>query len=228
MTQQDVFSRKAEEWWDRRGAFKMLHTMNDCRMAAIIDTVGPLKHKSILDYGCGGGILAESLAQQGAKVTAVDISQESICIATQHARAQGLDIEYIQGTIDELQGVYFDDKPFDMVCALECLEHVEHPQRLIESLVSGLKKGGYAVFSTLNRNMYAYLMGIVAAEYLLGWVEPGTHEYEKFIKPSELVKMARRAGLELQVLQGMTFDMRTQLFTLTHDVKLNYIAFFQK
>ncbi len=228
MTEQDVFSRKAEQWWDLEGPFKMLHKMNACRTHTIQKSIRDLKGKTVFDYGCGGGILAETLSSMGAKVTGMDMSRESIEVARAHGQKKSTGVNYLHGTIDDLDDRYFSDAQFDVVCALECLEHVTYPERLVASLSGCTKEGGYAVFSTINRSLYTYLMGIVAAEYLLGWVEPGTHEHAKFIKPSELVKMSKNSGLELEELEGMSFSMRDQDFSLSNDVSLNYIAIFKK
>lgn len=225
---QDVFSKHADKWWDADGPFKMLHRMHPHRLECITDSVGSIKGKRVLDYGCGGGLLSESLCQLGADVVGVDQSDEVIKVARHHANKSGLSIDYISGDIDQLDDKYFSNEKFDMVCALECLEHVAHPKRLIACLSSCLKVGGYVAFSTINRNMYGYLLGIIAAEYLLGWVEPGTHEYAYFIRPSECVAMARSANLELQVLNGLSFNMSQQDFYLSSDVSLNYIAIFKK
>lgn len=228
MQERDVFSENAAGWWDPEGPFKMLHRMNPVRLAFIKRAVGQLSGRRILDYGCGGGLFSELLCQNGADVTGVDTSAPTIASAQSHALQNGLDIDYIHGTIDTLSERYFGKNAFDMVCAIECLEHVEQPKRLVSSLCSALKPGGFAVFSTLNRSWYTYMMGIIAAEYLLGWVEPGTHAHNQFIKPSELVKMARQSHLTLKDMAGMQFHLNDQRFHLDDDVSLNYIVCFQK
>lgn len=228
MQEQDVFSDNAASWWDPEGPFKMLHRMNPVRLAFIKQAVGQLSGRRILDYGCGGGLFSELLCQNGAEVTAVDISAPSITSARAHAQQNGMEIDYIHGTIDTLSEQYFGDNAFDIVCAIECLEHVEQPKRLVSSLCSALKPGGFAIFSTLNRSWYTYVMGIIAAEYLLGWVEPGTHAHNQFIKPSELAKMARQSHLTLKDMAGMQFHLSDQGFHLSNDVSLNYIACFHK
>ena len=225
---QDVFSKNAEAWWDAKGPFKMLHRMNPIRFAFIKQHVHGLAEKRILDYGCGGGILSESLAKEGAFVLGMDLSAESIAVAKNHAQKEGLAITYQAGAIDQLDSRYFDREPFDVVISLECLEHVQYPARLVASLASCVKPGGHVVLSTINRNLYAYIFAIVCAEYLLGWVDPGTHVYQDFIKPSELVSMARDAGLTLKVMQGMVFESKTQNFVLSDDVSMNYMVLFQK
>ena len=228
MQERDVFSENAAGWWDPEGPFKMLHRMNPVRLAFLKRAVGQLSSQRILDYGCGGGLFSELLCQNGANVTGIDISAQSIAFAKAHARQSGMEIDYQQGTIDDLPERYFRRDAFDVVCAIECLEHVERPHRLVSSLASALKPGGYAIFSTLNRSWYTYVMGIIAAEYLLGWVEPGTHAHDQFIKPSELAKMGRQSGLTIVDIAGMSFHLNDQAFHLCDDVSLNYIACFQK
>ncbi len=224
----DVYSDNAQSWWDDEGPFKMLHRMHPHRLAYLLRHLSEVQDCHILDYGCGGGLLSESLAQLGAKVVSVDQSARTIDFARAHAVQMNLPIHYVHGTVDTLDDRYFSYDCFDAVCALECLEHVQSPQRLMVSLSSCLRLGGYAFFSTLNRTLLSGLFGIVAAEYLLGWVEPGTHEYDKFIKPSELVSMAHAANLELVDLQGISFNVRTQDFYLSRDVQINYMAVFRK
>ena len=228
MDKRDVFSRKAELWWDLDGPFKMLHRMNACRMQEIERKLGKLNAKRILDYGCGGGILSESLARSGASVTGIDMSDESIEIAKIHAKKENLSINYLTGTVDDIPDGYFAEDQFDVICLLECLEHVVNPEKLLMCLSGCLKDDGHMVISTINRSLYTYLMAIIAAEYLLGWVEPGTHEHEKFIKPSELVRMSEMSNLQAVALSGMSFSMKDQDFYLSTDVSLNYIAIFKK
>ena len=228
MQEQDVFSRSAESWWDTNGPFKMLHKMNPVRLAFVKQNLSNLGKLNILDYACGGGLFSESLCQQGARVTGVDTSAASIHFAKQHATENDLCINYIHGTIDDLDEQCFAQDAFDAVCALECVEHVDRPEQLIASLTSALKPGGYLFISTLNRSWYTYCMGIIAAEYLLGWVEPGTHNHNQFIKPSELANMCRRAQLEIREIAGISFDMSKQSFLLSDDVSLNYIMCLQK
>lgn len=225
---EDIFSKNAAAWWDLEGGFKMLHRMNPTRLTFIKENLGDLTGKRILDYGCGGGLLSESLIREGARVLGMDLSTESIAVAKEHAVFSGLAADYQVGTIDQLDNRYFEQEPFDIVVSLECLEHVQYPERLVASLSSCLKPGGYMVLSTINRNLYAYFFGIVCAEYLLGWVDPGTHVYQDFIKPSELVAMGRDAGLSLHVMQGMVFDVKSQAFFLSDDVTMNYMMLLQK
>lgn len=224
----DVYSDNAKNWWDKQGPFKMLHRMHPHRLACLLNHLPELSDAHVLDYACGGGLMAESLCRLGARVVGVDQSAEIIDAARSHALADKLAVTYIHGTIDSLDDVYFIDDPFDVVCALECLEHVQSPERMLASLSSCLKPGGYAVFSTINRTALSTLFGIFAAEYLLGWVEPGTHEYDKFIKPSELVRMGESSGLSLIDLQGISFDTKIQDFYLSDDVTINYITVFRK
>jgi len=206
----------------------MLHVMHQCRLDYIKMQLPSLNGLTVLDYGCGGGLLSESLCQLGATVMGMDMNSPSIEVAKQHAQQEGLQIDYQNGTIDDLGDEYFSSKAFDIVFALECLEHIRHPKRLIKSLSGALKNGGYMVISTLNRNITSYLLGIIAAEQLLGWVEPGTHDHHLFIKPSEMRKMCSEHGLQLKDLSGMSFDTKTQAFSITNDVSLNYIMVFKK
>ena len=224
----DVYTAQAAYWWDKNGPFKMLHRLHPTRFALIVSQVDDLSGKYVLDYACGGGFLAESLVQAGAEVVGLDINERCIEVAQAHAKQSGLCIDYRCGDIDSLISSYNKKKVFDMVCALECLEHVAYPRRMVESLASYLGPGGYAVFSTINRNIKSYLLGVIAAEYLLGWVEPGTHEHNRFIKPSELVEMCRNAGLQLYYLAGMCFDLKTQTFHRSDCVDVNYLAIFVK
>lgn len=206
----------------------MLHAMHQCRLNYIKVQLPNLSRLTVLDYGCGGGLLSESLCQLGSTVVGMDMNAPSIQVAKQHALEQDLQIDYLNGTIDDLGDEYFSSKAFDIVFALECLEHIRHPKRLIKSLSGALQKGGYMVISTLNRNITSYLLGIIAAEQLLGWVEPGTHDHHLFIKPSEMRKMCSEHGLRLIDLSGLSFDMKTQAFSITNDVSLNYIMVFKK
>ena len=223
-----VFDQDAAFWWDAEGPFKMLHRMNPLRkdfVAKHIDCAG----KTFLDVGCGGGLFCESLVDLGAEVYGIDESQASIEVAKAHAKLSNKRIDYTKAELLAFAKKKIGAKQhYDAIAALEMLEHVEDPQRIVNALSHMLKPGGYAVFSTINRNLWSFFGAIIAAEYLLGWVQEGTHQYPQFIKPSELVNMAEKSGLFLQVLQGISLDFAQKKFNVTEDVSINYIALFQK
>ena len=223
-----VFDQDASFWWDQDGPFKMLHRMNPMRIDLIsknIDCLG----KKVLDIGCGGGLLAESLAELGADVTAIDSSQASIDVAQAHAKLSRKSINYIKSDFLQFAKTSIaKDLQFDVITAMEMIEHIDNPKRYLEGMSHMLKPGGFLVLSTLNRTWLSFLGGIIAAEYLLGWVQKGTHQYSRFIKPSELMDMAYDCNLGLKKLQGLTWEFGKKRFVFSQDVSINYFVILQK
>ena len=218
----DKFSEIAAHWWDPEGQFKPLHAINPLRLSYIETLSDGLFGKRVLDIGCGGGILAESMANRGAEVTGIDMANASLEIARLHSLETGVKVEYQCMSAEQMA----NQQPgqYDIVTCMEMLEHVPDPASVIRSCATLVKPGGKVFFSTLNRNLKSYLMGIVAAEYVLQWVPKGTHEYERFIKPSELIKMADQAGLFTRSATGLHFDPFNQAFVLSdRNLDVNYI-----
>lgn len=216
------FSDLAERWWDLDGPYKSLHDINPLRVKFIQDRVN-LTGKHALDVGCGGGLLAESLAGLGAKVTAIDQSAALLEVARNHSEGK-FEIEYSQ-----IQAEILAEKvpgTFDVVTCLEVLEHVPDPVSLIKACARLVKPNGHVFFSTLNRNLKAYLFAIVAAEYVLSLLPKGTHEYAKFIRPSELVAWARQVNLAPVELIGISYQPLTKQYFFTENVDVNYLAYF--
>jgi 2-polyprenyl-6-hydroxyphenyl methylase/3-demethylubiquinone-9 3-methyltransferase len=220
------FNQLANQWWDAEGDFKTLHKINPVRMDYVIRQTGGLKNKTVLDVGCGGGILAESMAVLGAAVTAIDLAEDSIAAAKAHARAQSLEINYRLAAADDL--VAESDNRFDVVTCMELLEHVPHPAELITVCSTLCKTEGHIVFSTINRTLQAFSLAIVGAEYLLKLLPAGTHDYDKFIRPSELAGWSRAAGLEVRDISGMRYNPLNHRASLTKDVSVNYLMFCRK
>ncbi len=217
------FDAVARTWWDETGDFKPLHQMNPIRLGYIIDRVGELKGLKALDVGCGGGILTESLAREGAAVTGIDMAEKPLQVARLHAIESGLeDISYQQTTIEEFAASHAGE--FDVVTCLEMLEHVPDPASVIATCHTLLKPGGHLLLSTINRNPKAYALAVVGAEYVLGLLPRGTHDYEKFIKPSELAAMLRAGSFQLEDVTGMTYNPLTETFRLGRDTDINYLA----
>ena len=216
------FEALASRWWDRSGEFKPLHDINPLR-ANYIDRHSPVADKRLVDVGCGGGILAESMAQRGANVTGIDMGEAPLSVARLHQLESGVEVDYLQSTAEELA----EKEPgaFDIVCCLEMLEHVPDPGAVIRACAEMAKPGGALYFSTINRNPQAYLFAIVGAEHLLKLLPAGTHEYDKFIKPSELAGWIRDAGLVLKDMTGLTYNPITRNYRLNpRDVKVNYMV----
>lgn len=219
-TEVDKFNSLASRWWDPESEFKPLHSMNPIRLD-YIDSKAKLGGKAVLDIGCGGGILAESMAQCGAKVTGIDMAEDVLAIARMHLLESGLNIDYRQLTAEQLA----KQQPgsFDVITCMELLEHVPDPGSLVKACATLIKPGGHVFFSTINRNSKAYLFAIIGAEYILGMLPKGTHDFAKFIKPSELSSWIRRTGLTTQNFSGIKYHPLTQSFTLSDDVSVNYI-----
>jgi 2-polyprenyl-6-hydroxyphenyl methylase/3-demethylubiquinone-9 3-methyltransferase len=215
------FEELARRWWDKNSEFKPLHAINPLRVGYIAERVD-LAGKRVLDVGCGGGILSESLAAAGAYVTGIDAGKGPISVAQLHLHESGLNVDYRQITIEELA----EEAPgkFDVITCLEMLEHVPDPASVIRTCRSLLKDDGELFLSTINRNPKAYLFAIVGAEYILGLLPKGTHDYDKLITPSELASYCRQAGLTVQDLTGMTYNPLTKVYRLGRDVDVNYLA----
>lgn len=221
----DKFNDLAHEWWNTDGAFKTLHQINPLRCEFIQKHIA-LENKTLLDVGCGGGILSEALAKLGAQVSAIDLAPQSIEIAKLHLYESNLSVNY--ECIEVGAKAVQSPESFDVVTCMEMLEHVPDPAYIIQECAKLLKSGGMAFFSTLNRNFKSYALGVVAAEYILNLVPQGTHDYQKFIKPAELRNMLKQAGFELVALNGMTYNPISQTATLSFDTSINYMVACQK
>ena len=216
----DKFSVLAHRWWDEHGEFRPLHLLNPHRLRWIQDHVG-LGGKAVVDIGCGGGILSESMAAAGAKVTGIDLADASLQVARLHALDAQLDIDYRLVSAERLATEAAGQ--FDAVTCMEMLEHVPDPASIIQASAALVRPGGWVFVSTLNRNAKAYLFAILGAEYLLRLLPKGTHDYAKFLQPSEISAMGRRCGLETADIAGLEFQPLTQRFRITHDPSVNYL-----
>lgn len=224
----DKFSQHAQQWWDVQGPLKTLHQVNPVRVDWISQFT-PLKDVRLVDVGCGGGILSEALANQGARVVGVDMAGDSIEVARKHAQMGGLDIDYKISTAETLADS--ERSAFDVVVCMEMLEHVPSPESVIKSCAEMAKVGGKVFFSTLNRHPKAFALSIVAAEYLLNWIPKGTHSYKTFIKPSELAEHARRHGLEVVAVAGIGYAPwadKAAPFVLSENTDVNYMMVCEK
>ena len=219
------FDALAARWWDREGDFRPLHQINPLRLDYIRQRM-QLQDASVVDVGCGGGILAESLASAGARVTGIDMAERALAVARLHQLESGLEIDYRQITAEGLAGEHAGQ--FDAVTCLEMLEHVPSPVAVIAACHDLVRPGGDVFLSTINRNPKAFAFAIVGAEYLLRLLPTGTHEYEKFIKPSELEQWARHAGLELQNSIGMHYNPLSKEYRLGPGLDVNYLMHFRR
>jgi len=219
------FEAMAEEWWDPTGKFKPLHRINPLRLDYIAERVD-LPKATVLDVGCGGGLLAEGMATRGAAVTGIDRSPKALAIARLHAEQTGTAVEYIENDAETWAETHAGH--YDAVTCLEVLEHVPDVPRTVAACASMLKPGGTFFFATLNRNPISYIKAILGAEYILGWLPKGTHEYAKFIKPSEMNTALRHAGLEIKDLRGMSYAMLTDRFSFSDDLSVNYLGMASK
>ena len=216
------FEALASRWWDRDGEFRPLHEINPLR-ANFIDEHSPVAGKRLVDVGCGGGILAEAMAQRGATVTGIDMGEAPLAVARLHQQESGLAVEYRQSTAEELAAR--EAGSFDIVCCLEMLEHVPDPGSVISACAALAKAGGSLYFSTINRNPKAFVFAIVGAEHILRLLPAGTHDYAKFIKPSELAGWIRDAGLVIEGMTGLTYNPLTKYYRLNErDVSVNYMV----
>ncbi|OUR90200.1 bifunctional 3-demethylubiquinol 3-O-methyltransferase/2-polyprenyl-6-hydroxyphenol methylase [Gammaproteobacteria bacterium 42_54_T18] len=218
------FESVADKWWDKSGEFRPLHEINPLRLDYINER-SVLAEKRILDVGCGGGILSEGLAQRGADVTGIDLAEANLVTARQHAEENSLSINYQKIAVETLAA----EQPgsFDIVTCLEMLEHVPDPASVVQACATLVKPGGHIFFSTINRNPKSYLFAIVGAEYLLNLVPRGTHEYMRFIKPSELGLWARQANLRVNDVSGMSYNPLTNVATIGDDSGVNYFMHVQ-
>lgn len=221
----DKFSKLARDWWDADGALKTLHQVNPIRLH-FINKFCSFNTKEIIDIGCGGGILTESMVTGDNHVSGLDASVDAISIAREHADTNGTMINYIHSTVEDL--VDTDNKQYDIVTCMEMLEHVPDPDSIISSIAKLTKTGGIFFASTLNRNIRSYLLSIVAAEKIFNIVPKGTHEYAKFIKPYELVKSAENHGFRALEISGILYNPITNSFRLGKKPDVNYIIAFQK
>jgi 3-demethylubiquinone-9 3-methyltransferase (EC 2.1.1.64) len=220
------FERMASRWWDLEGEFKPLHDINPLR-ANYIDARATIAEKTVVDVGCGGGILCEALYQRGAIVTGIDMGAAPLEVAQLHALESGVQVNYQQTTAEEHASQH--PNHYDVVTCLEMLEHVPDPSSTIAACAQLVKPGGDIFFSTINRNPKAYGMAILGAEYVLRLLPKGTHEYAKFIRPSELAKWLRQANLELQDMTGITYNLMTKKYRLNpDDVDVNYLVHAKK
>lgn len=220
------FSALADEWWDPNGRCKPLHLINPLRVDYIKSQCGDLTEKSVLDVGCGGGILSESLAKLGANVTGIDMAESSLNVARLHAKYNQLIINYIKCSVEE----YEIDQPlqYDIITCMELLEHVPDPQSIITACAKLLKPQGKLFLSTINRNYKAKILMIVAAEYIAKLVPKGTHDFDRFIRPSELMNMVEVADLKTTDIIGMEYHLLQNEFRLTKNVDVNYILIAEK
>jgi 2-polyprenyl-6-hydroxyphenyl methylase/3-demethylubiquinone-9 3-methyltransferase len=216
----EKFSQLAHKWWDPNSEFKPLHDINPLRLD-YIDRRAGLAGKNVLDVGCGGGILSESMAQCGANVTGIDLSDKALQVAKLHLLESGKQVDYRKIAVEEMAA----EQParYDVVACLEMLEHVPDPQSVITACAKLVKPDGWVFFSTLNRNPKSYLFAVIGAEYILNLLPRGTHDYARFIKPSELAQSCRIAGLNLVDLTGMTYNPITKVYSLGKDTDVNYL-----
>jgi 2-polyprenyl-6-hydroxyphenyl methylase/3-demethylubiquinone-9 3-methyltransferase len=216
----DKFGDLAHRWWDPHSEFKPLHDINPLRIDWI-DGIAGLSGKRILDVGCGGGLLSEGMAARGAHVTGIDLSDKPLGVARLHLLESGLKVDYRKIAVEDLAAEM--PTAFDAVTCLEMLEHVPNPASVVAACAHLVKPGGPVFFSTLNRNPKAYLFAVVGAEYLLRLLPRGTHDYARFIKPSELARWAKAAGLEPQQLTGMGYNPLDKRYSLNRDASVNYL-----
>jgi 2-polyprenyl-6-hydroxyphenyl methylase/3-demethylubiquinone-9 3-methyltransferase len=216
----DKFSALAHRWWDPTSEFKPLHAINPLRLGWI-ESITSLAGKKVLDVGCGGGILAESLSKAGGIVTGIDLSNKALKVAELHQLESNTSVQYRSISAEDLAKQ--EPETYDVVTCMEMLEHVPDPSSVVQACATLCKPGGSIFFSTLNRNPKSYLFAIIGAEYILKLLPKGTHEYDKFIKPSELAGFTRQAGLELLEIKGMTYNPLTQIYRLGSDTDVNYM-----
>jgi len=214
------FSELAHHWWDPASDFKPLHDINPLRLD-YIDRCAGLNGKTVLDVGCGGGILAESMAQRGAQVTGIDLSDKALKVAQLHVLESGVALDYRHTSAED----FARERPqhYDIVTCMELLEHVPDPASTVRACATLAKAGGHVFFSTINRNLKSYLFAVVGAEYVLRMLPRGTHRYEKFVKPSELGGFCRQGGLDVREVIGMTYNPLTDRYALGTDTSVNYL-----
>ena len=230
----EKFSRIAEEWWDPTGKFKPLHKFNPIRISYIKEKIinsfklensdKPLQKIRLLDIGCGGGLLSEPMSRLGAEVTGIDASEKNIQVAKLHAKKNKLKINYLTASPENLE----IDKKFDVILNMEIIEHVEDVDIFLKSCSSLLKKEGIMFVATINKTLKSYLFAIIGAEYILRWLPIGTHEWDKFVDPNDLIKISKKYNLQLQNLDGMKFNIITDKWSISSDKSINYIGKFYK
>ena len=219
-TEQDKFDAVASGWWDPEGPFRPLHDLNPARMKFIAERA-TIDNASVVDVGCGGGILAEALARKGGRVTGIDVAPRTLAIARLHLHESGMRVDYREVTVEDLA----QESPaaFDVVTCMEMLEHVPDPASIVTGVCALLKPGGQAFFSTLNRTPLAFMLGIVGAEHIARLLPRGTHRYDRFIRPSELSAWIRAAGLQLRDIAGLHYNPLTRSVMLGGNVQVNYL-----
>ncbi len=215
------FDELAHRWWDPSGEFRPLHEINPLRLEWI-ERHAALAGKRVLDVGCGGGILAEGMARLGAQVTGIDLSEKALRVAQMHLGISKLEISYERKSTEELAAAR--PASFDVVTCMELLEHVPEPAGMVAACARLVRPGGHVFFSTINRNAKAYLFAVVGAEYVLGLLPKGTHDYQRFIKPSELARWSRDGGLRVEEVIGMTYNPLTRRYSLGADCDVNYLV----
>tara|TARA_B100001057_G_scaffold215456_1_gene215731 strand:- start:10353 stop:11081 length:729 start_codon:yes stop_codon:yes gene_type:complete len=230
----EKFSKISEEWWDPKGKFKPLHKFNPIRIAYLKENIiktfkldqnkSPLRNIKILDIGCGGGLLSEPMCRLGAEVTAIDASSKNIQVAKLHAKKNNLGINYICTSPEKMK----INRQFDVILNMEIVEHVENVNFFLKSCSKLLKKNGLMFVATLNKTLKSYVFAIVGAEYILRWLPIGTHEWEKFVKPEELISILKNNNFQLDRIDGMQFNFFTDKWKISHDKSVNYIAKFIK
>ncbi len=221
----EKFSQLAHRWWDANSEFKPLHEINPLRLE-YINRIAPLSGKVVLDVGCGGGILSESMAGLGAQVTGIDLGEKPLQVAKLHLLESGKQVEYRKIAVEDLAA----EQPaqYDVVTCMEMLEHVPDPASVVRACAALVKPGGQVFFSTLNRNPKSYLLAVIGAEYLLNMLPRGTHDYAKFIKPSELAQFCRNAGLSVADISGISYNPLSKVYALGKDTDVNYMMASQR
>lgn len=220
------FATMASRWWDPSSEFKPLHDINPLRLGYIERLCSGVAGKNVLDVGCGGGILAESMAAHGAKVTGIDLGEAPLAVAELHAIESGIQINYRQVSVEDLAAE--NQASFNVITCMELLEHVPDPASVVNACASLVRPDGWVFFSTLNRNPKSYLFAIIGAEYVLGLLPKGTHQFARFIRPAELTAWIRQADMEPRDITGMSYDPFTRTYCLGRDVAVNYLLACQK
>ncbi len=230
----EKFTKIAEEWWDPNGKFKPLHKFNPIRISYIKEKIinsfklknsdKPLKKIRLLDIGCGGGLLSEPMSRLGAEVTGIDASEKNIQVAKLHAKKNNLKINYLSSSPENLE----IDKKFDVILNMEIIEHVEDVDFFLKSCSTLLKKDGIMFVATINKTLKSYFFAIIGAEYILRWLPIGTHEWDKFLNPNELIKISKKYNLHLENLDGMKFNIINNKWSISSDKSINYIGKFNK